>query len=127
MKAYANMKGIQIVGDLPIYVNFDSADVWHEPENFKMDSDGRMEVVAGVPPDYFSKTGQRWGNPVFNWEKMQENGFAWWIRRVQHNLSLFNVVRIDHFRAFVNYWEIPSGREDRGQRGLGRSTDGCFF
>lgn len=107
LKAYANMKGIQIIGDLPIYVNFDSADVWHEPENFKMDANGRMEVVAGVPPDYFSKTGQRWGNPVYDWEKLQRNNFAWWVRRMRHNLSMFDVVRVDHFRAFVNYWEIP--------------------
>ncbi|MCA9394639.1 MAG: 4-alpha-glucanotransferase [Candidatus Omnitrophica bacterium] len=108
LKSYAMMKGIHIVGDLPIYVNFDSADVWTNPTNFKMDREGRMEVVAGVPPDYFSKTGQRWGNPVYDWAAMTEDNFSWWIRRVQHNLNLFNIVRVDHFRAFVNYWEIPS-------------------
>lgn len=108
LKAYASMKSIQIVGDLPIYVNFDSADVWQEPGNFKMTEDGHMKVVSGVPPDYFSKTGQRWGNPVYDWTAMAKDGFKWWVRRVQYNLKLFNIVRVDHFRAFVNYWEIPA-------------------
>ncbi|MBZ0167532.1 MAG: 4-alpha-glucanotransferase [Candidatus Omnitrophica bacterium] len=107
LKAYANMKSIQIIGDLPIYVNFDSADVWHDPGIFKMDREGHMKVVAGVPPDYFSQTGQRWGNPVYDWAAMEKDGFQWWIRRVQHNLRQFDIVRVDHFRAFVNYWEIP--------------------
>lgn len=111
LKAYANMKGISIMGDLPIYVNFDSADVWFEPEIFQMSAEGKMDVVSGVPPDYFSKTGQRWGNPVYDWDKLIETDFDWWKRRVRHNLNLFNIVRVDHFRAFVNYWIIPEAEE----------------
>lgn len=111
LKQYANSRNIDIIGDLPIYVSYDSADVWKEPQWFKMDGAGNLDVVAGVPPDYFSKTGQRWGNPVYNWDNLKTSGFEWWLRRIRQNLTLFDFIRIDHFRAFVNYWEIPSTEE----------------
>lgn len=111
LKQYANSKNIDVVGDLPIYVSYDSADVWKEPEWFKMDASGNLDVVAGVPPDYFSQTGQRWGNPVYNWENLKSSRYKWWTRRIRQNLTMFDFIRIDHFRAFVNYWEIPSTEE----------------
>ncbi|WP_027370542.1 4-alpha-glucanotransferase [Desulfovermiculus halophilus] len=111
LKKYTNHKGIQIIGDLPIYVSFDSAEVWAQPEQFKLDEQGTPVTVAGVPPDYFSSTGQLWGNPVYDWERMEDTGFAWWIQRLQHTFSLYDIVRIDHFRGFVGYWEVPYAEE----------------
>jgi 4-alpha-glucanotransferase len=108
LKTYAQQKGVLILGDIPIYVSFDSADVWKDPQFFKLDSNKNLTVVAGVPPDYFSETGQRWGNPIYNWDKLKETGFQWWINRIKFNLNLFDVIRIDHFRGFVNFWEIPA-------------------
>ena len=102
-------RGVTLMGDLPIYVAHDSADVWAAPELFKLDADGRPLVVAGVPPDYFSTTGQRWGNPIYDWDAMRADGFAWWIRRMKAMFANFDIVRIDHFRGFEAYWEIPGG------------------
>jgi len=109
LKAYCNRHGIQIVGDVPIFVAHDSADVWTNPDQFKLNSDGTPIVVAGVPPDYFSKTGQCWGNPLFNWDRMLADGFKWWIDRVRAVLQLVDIARIDHFRGFAACWEIPGG------------------
>jgi 4-alpha-glucanotransferase len=109
LQDYCNNKGIQIIGDIPIYVHYDSVDVWAHPELFKLAAEKQPVVVAGVPPDYFSATGQRWGNPVYNWNILQNTRYAWWVKRVKHNLSLFNLVRLDHFRGFVAYWEVPAG------------------
>ncbi|SNR96831.1 4-alpha-glucanotransferase [Humidesulfovibrio mexicanus] len=100
--------GIDLVGDVPIYVTHDSADVWANRGLFTLDRDGAPLKVAGVPPDYFSKTGQRWGNPVFDWEACEAQSFSWWISRLRHNLGLFDVVRLDHFRGFEAYWEIDA-------------------
>jgi 4-alpha-glucanotransferase len=111
LKEYANRKCIQIIGDLPIYVSYDSAEVWAQPEQFKLDAQGTPITVAGVPPDYFSSTGQLWGNPVYDWQKMEESGFAWWIKRLKHTFELYDIVRIDHFRGFVGYWEVPYGEQ----------------
>jgi len=108
LKDYCNRNGILIFGDIPIYVVHDSVDVWTHPEIFKLDSEGEPVVVAGVPPDYFSETGQLWGNPLFRWDVLKRTGYGWWIRRLEHNLKLFDVIRIDHFRGFVGYWEIPA-------------------
>ncbi|MDI7261555.1 MAG: 4-alpha-glucanotransferase [Thermodesulfobacteriota bacterium] len=108
LKDYCNKKGIQFVGDIPIYVNYDSADVWTHPELFNLDVEKRPLSVAGVPPDYFSKTGQLWGNPTFRWDILQKTGYGWWLHRISHNLRLFDILRIDHFRGFVAFWEIPS-------------------
>ncbi len=105
---YASEKGISIIGDLPIFVGHDSADVWSNQELFYLDPLGQPTVVAGVPPDYFSPTGQRWGNPLYRWDLMAENGYRWWIRRLSRVLSQVDEVRIDHFRGFVNYWEVPA-------------------
>lgn len=111
LKKYCKAKGILIVGDLPIYVQHDSADVWTNPSIFKLDKDGHVEFMAGVPPDYFSKTGQLWGNPVYDWDVLKKTNYAWWQARLKHNFSLFDIVRIDHFRAFVDFWQVPHGEE----------------
>jgi 4-alpha-glucanotransferase len=111
LKAYANEKSIQIIGDLPIYVSYDSAEVWAQPEQFKLDGQGTPINVAGVPPDYFSATGQLWGNPVYDWDQMEKTGFSWWIKRLKHTFFLYDIVRIDHFRGFVGYWEVPYGEK----------------
>jgi len=102
---------IELVGDVPIYVTHDSADVWANRRLFKLDETGQPLSVAGVPPDYFSETGQRWGNPVFDWEAVEREGFSWWIRRLRHNFGLFDLVRLDHFRGFQAYWEIDAEEE----------------
>lgn len=108
LKAYVNQLGIEIMGDLPFYVGLDSADVWGNRADFLLDEDGRPQFIAGVPPDYFSKTGQRWGNPIYNWEHMQETGFRFWKERLAYCGSLMDIVRVDHFRAFDTYWKIPA-------------------
>ena len=117
LKSYCNRRGIQIIGDIPIFVAHDSADVWTHPEQFKLNADGSPIVVAGVPPDYFSKTGQYWGNPLFNWDHMLADGFKWWIERVRAALEMVDIARIDHFRGFAACWEIPGGDEtaERGR------------
>ena len=108
LKSYGNSQGIEFIGDMPIYVNDDSADVWANPHLFRLNADRRPKFVAGVPPDYFSVTGQRWGNPVYDWPVMKKDGFSWWLKRLRHNLQLFDIVRIDHFRGLIGYWEIPA-------------------
>jgi len=108
LKSYANGKGIQIYGDLPIFVALNSADVWANQELYHLDEQGRPTMVAGVPPDYFSATGQRWGNPLYNWEKMAQSGFSWWHERFRWNFQLFDLVRVDHFRGFAACWAIPA-------------------
>lgn len=108
LKSYCNGLGIRIVGDIPIYVDYDSADVWTNPRFFKLDAKKCLEYVSGVPPDYFSETGQRWGNPVYDWARLKDEGYSWWIKRFGMNFRLFDVVRIDHFRGFEAYWEIPA-------------------
>ena len=108
LQKYCRYKGIRVFGDVALYVNHDSADVWTHPELFKLDQELNPVVVAGVPPDYFSETGQKWGNPVFDWGFLQKNDFGWWVERMKHNLDLFDLVRIDHFRGFLAAWEIPA-------------------
>ena len=103
LKKYANSLGIQMVGDIPFYVGLDSADVWAHRENFLLDQDGRPTFIAGVPPDYFSATGQRWGNPIYNWDFMKKDKFTFWIERMSYMGEMFDVVRVDHFRAFDTY------------------------
>ncbi|MGE5602988.1 MAG: 4-alpha-glucanotransferase [Nitrososphaerales archaeon] len=104
-------KGIRIIGDVPIFVAEDSADVWANPEQFRLDAEGKPTVVAGVPPDLFSATGQRWGNPHYNWDQMRGDGFRWWISRIQQTLRFVDIARIDHFRGFAAAWEIPASEE----------------
>ena len=109
LRAYAHEQGVGIIGDLPIYVSMDSADVWAEPAFFQLDSDGYPTETAGVPPDCFSRDGQLWGNPLYRWEAMKADGYGWWIRRVDGAAKLYDMLRIDHFRGFESYWAVPYG------------------
>jgi 4-alpha-glucanotransferase len=109
LKTYCQERGIRFMGDIPIYVAHDSADVWAHPELFDLDDQGRPNVVSGVPPDYFSATGQLWGNPIYRWDVLAASGYQWWIERFRGTLTLFDTVRLDHFRGFESYWEVPAG------------------
>lgn len=130
LKAYCNERSIRIVGDLPIYVAHDSADVWAHRDLFQLDEDGLQTVVAGVPPDYFSTTGQRWGNPIYRWDLMKDNAYSWWIRRFASVLKQVDFVRLDHFRGFEAYWEVPASEptaeHGRWQKGPGASLLGTL-
>ncbi|MBN1869589.1 MAG: 4-alpha-glucanotransferase [Candidatus Omnitrophica bacterium] len=127
LKDYCASKNVRLLGDLSIYMNLDSVDVWRYPENYKLDDQLNPIGVAGVPPDYFSKTGQRWGNPVYDWDHLQQSEFSWWIERFRFNFRLFDVVRIDHFRGLVQYWEIPI-KEKTAEKGKWNNvpTDAFF-
>jgi 4-alpha-glucanotransferase len=111
LKEYCNQKGIQIIGDIPIYVAYDSVDLWANPVIFRLDDTKRPHVISGAPPGYFSKTGQIWGNPLYRWDVLKERNYDWWIQRMEHTLNLFDVVRVDHFRGLVAYWEISAGEQ----------------
>jgi 4-alpha-glucanotransferase len=111
LRSYANENGIRIIGDIPIFVAPDSVDVWANRELFKLDKQGQPTVVAGVPPDYFSETGQLWGNPLYDWDALADQGFQWWQDRIRATLNMVDIVRIDHFRGFEAYWEVPAGQE----------------
>lgn len=111
LKAYANEKEVFIIGDIPIFAAYDSADVWADKELFQLDSAGHPTRVSGVPPDYFSATGQRWGNPLYDWDVHKKDGYKWWIRRIAHQLKMVDYLRIDHFRGFEAYWSIPAEEE----------------
>lgn len=125
IRSYANRKGVSVIGDIPIYVAYESADVYFHPELFDLNEEGRMKGVAGVPPDAFSADGQLWGNPLYNWKEMKKEGYAWWRDRMRHMLSLFDGVRIDHFRGFDTYFDIPAdavtARGGKWRRGPGKS------
>ena len=109
LKNHANERGVYLFGDLPFYVDLNGVDVWWDRELFRLDADGKPVAVAGVPPDYFNADGQLWGNPLYDWERMERDGFEWWLQRLQAQLRRFDLVRIDHFRALESYWEVPSG------------------
>ena len=109
LKDFCNRNHITVIGDIPIYVDYNSVDVWAHPEMFKLDGTKQPTHVSGVPPDYFSKDGQLWGNPLYRWNVMKKNGYRWWLRRFEHNSELFDLVRMDHFRGFVAYWQVPRG------------------
>jgi 4-alpha-glucanotransferase len=111
LRQYCRARGVRIVGDIPIYVALNSADVWAHPEQFLLDENRQAKAVSGVPPDYFSETGQLWGNPIYNWREMERSGFHWWIERFRGTFRLFDIVRVDHFRGFQAYWEIPAGEK----------------
>jgi 4-alpha-glucanotransferase len=123
---YANAKGIRIIGDIPIFVAHDSADVWAHPGLFHLDAKGKAKKVAGVPPDYFSETGQLWGNPLYRWDVMARSGYSWWIDRLKSTLQLFDVIRLDHFRGFEKYWAVP-GHEETAVSGKWESGPGPEF
>ena len=108
LRAYAHGRGVKIIGDAPIFIAYQSAEVWARQELFELDAHGRPTVVAGVPPDYFSATGQHWGNPLYRWSAHAAEGYAWWTERIRHTLRMVDIVRIDHFRGFADYWEIPA-------------------
>ncbi len=111
LKHYANSKGLKIIGDIPIFVAYDSADVWSNPELFFLAENGQPSIVAGVPPDYFSKEGQLWGNPLYRWDILARTGYDWWIRRLRITLAQVDIVRLDHFRGFEDYWAVPVAEE----------------
>jgi len=125
LKNYCHDRGIQIIGDIPIYVAHDSAEVWAHQHLFYLDNRGTPLVVAGVPPDYFSATGQRWGNPIYRWDVLAQSGYMWWIERFRSSFSMFDIIRIDHFRGFDAYWEIPASEETalKGQWVKGPGAD----
>lgn len=123
LKSYCNQAGVEMIGDLPFYVSYDSADVWSHRHLFALDERGNRTGVAGVPPDAFSADGQLWGMPVFKWEAHQEEGYKWWIERLRKNIELFDIVRLDHFRAFSAYWEVPAG-ENTARNGAWKPTPG---
>ncbi|MDI1246136.1 MAG: 4-alpha-glucanotransferase [Rhodoferax sp.] len=123
VKNYAHSKGVRLVGDLPIFVAHHGADCWARPDLYLLDALGQPSVVAGVPPDFFSATGQRWGNPLYNWDAMAQDGYRWWIERMRRQLHLADLVRIDHFRGFVDYWEIPA-EEPTAVKGCWRQGPG---
>ena len=112
LKAYANKNGVSIVGDIPIYVSLDSADTWSNPNLFQLDEDCNPIAVAGCPPDYFSESGQLWGNPLYDWKYNKDSDYSWWIKRIEHAFTLYDIVRIDHFRGFDEYYSIPYGNKD---------------
>ncbi len=126
LRRYANEKGIRIIGDVPSYVPLDSADVWANPELFQLDERRRPEVVAGCPPDAFTEDGQLWGNPIYHWEKMEQNGFVWWIKRLSAAAGMYDVVRFDHFRGFESYWAVPAG-DDTARNGRWVKGPGKIF
>ncbi|WP_462324443.1 4-alpha-glucanotransferase [Desulfoplanes sp.] len=123
LKQYATDRGVRLFGDMPIYVSLDSCDVWSHPELYELDTKRMPIYVAGAPPDYFSKQGQLWGNPVYNWERMEQNGFTWWIERLRHNGSMYDLVRLDHFRGFAAYWQVPACSKT-AQNGVWRPCPG---
>ncbi len=108
LRQYAKSQGVALIGDIPIYVNYDSVEVWCHPRFFKLDQEGAAKFISGCPPDYFSRTGQRWGNPVYDWAQLKKAKYSWWVQRIAHNLQLFDYLRIDHFRGFVSFWQIPA-------------------
>lgn len=111
LRQYAGERGIRFIGDVPIYVPLDSVDVWQEPQLFQLDEEGRPTVVAGCPPDAFTADGQLWGNPIYNWEAMEKEGFSWWLRRLKAAAGMYDVVRLDHFRGLESYWQVPAGEK----------------
>ena len=121
LKEYANARGVQIMGDIPLYVSEDSVEVWVYPELFLLDEEGAPTEVAGVPPDYFSEDGQLWGNPLYNWEKMKEDNYAWWSAKLKKALSMYDILRIDHFRGFDRFYAVPAGSPNAK---IGRWCDG---
>ena len=125
LKQYANDRGILIFGDIPFYVDYDSADVWANRQLFSIRESGKMKTVAGVPPDYFDKNGQLWNMPVYDWDRLRESGYDWWLSRLERNLELFDLMRLDHFRAFSAYWEVPAGHKTavRGKWTKGPGAD----
>ena len=127
LKEYCQTKEVAVFGDLPFYMSYDSVDVWVHPELFMLDNKKQPNYVGGVPPDYFSKSGQRWGNPTYNWRELEKTHFQWWISRIQHNLKLCDILRFDHFRGFTAYWQIPASFKTAKKGRWIRSPSKSFF
>ena len=127
LRDFCLKKKIRIIGDLPIYTDYDSSDVWTHPEIFKLNRKKKPRFVSGVPPDYFSRTGQRWGNPVYDWSVLKENEYDWWIQRLEHVLKLYDMVRVDHFRGFVAYWQVPAAHRTAAHGKWIRASAKDFF
>ncbi len=127
LKQYCNQLDIEIIGDVPIYIAYDSADLWSHPEIFQLNRYRNPEFIAGVPPDYFSKTGQLWGNPVYNWNALKKTGYSWWIERLKLNLTMFDRVRLDHFRGFFRFWRVPADEKTAKNGKWMKAPAGNFF
>ncbi len=127
LKDYCQMRNVRIFGDLPFYMSYDNADVWSHPEMFKLDSEKRPKFISGVPPDYFSKEGQLWGNPIYDWQELKKIGFQWWIERIRLNLTRCDILRFDHFRGFTAYWQIPATSKTAKEGQWIRSPSKSFF
>ena len=127
LKAFCKANVVSVIGDMPFYVNFDSADVWVHPELFSLNAKGKPRFVGGVPPDYFSADGQLWGNPTYNWQRMQENGFQWWLDRLSHSLRLYDKLRLDHFRGFVAYWQVSASAKTAKHGRWVKTPSPAFF
>lgn len=128
LRGYANQRDVQIIGDIPFYIAHDSADVWAEPENFQLNpKTGELDFIAGAPPDFFSSTGQLWGNPLYNWDYLQSNNFQWWIQRFNNLLAYVDLIRIDHFRGFEAYWQVPKGETTAINGEWVKAPGDCFF
>ncbi len=126
LKNYSNYKGLKLLGDMPFYISYDSVDVWVHPHYFCLDEHRNMAGEAGVPPDYFNDEGQLWRMPVFNWQRLRQDGYSWWIQRIRKNIELFDLLRFDHFRAFSAYWEVPSG-DETAKNGVWKQGPGADF
>lgn len=127
LKEYGRARGLSVMGDIPIFVAHDSSDVWAHPQLFRLKPDGRPEVVAGVPPDYFSATGQLWGNPLYDWDAMAREGYRWWVERLRATLRMVDLVRLDHFRGFESFWEVPAGEETAVKGRWVKGPGAAFF
>jgi 4-alpha-glucanotransferase len=127
LRRYCNERGIRLIGDIPFYVSHESADVWGRPDIFRLGASGRPVFVSGVPPDAFSRTGQLWGNPVYDWAALAKTGYSWWVDRIRHSLDMFDFARIDHFRGFVAYWRVPAGRKTAKSGRWVRGPGGAMF
>jgi 4-alpha-glucanotransferase len=126
LKHYCNTSGIRLFGDLPFYVSYDSADVWSNRKIFSLDKDGNMKFVSGVPPDYFNDDGQLWGMPVFRWDELKKQDYSWWVRRIENNMQMFDILRLDHFRAFSNFWAVDAS-EKTARKGKWKKGPGLEF
>jgi 4-alpha-glucanotransferase len=127
LRDYCHKKKVNIVGDLAFYVSYDSADAWAHPEILKLDSRKRLEYVGGAPPDFFSRSGQIWRNPVYEWKELQRTGFSWWMNRIRHYLNLFDLLRLDHFRGFIAYWQVPAAARTAKKGRWIKAKSGNFF
>jgi len=127
LKAYANAKGIALIGDLPFYLDYDAVEVWAQRENFMLDKNGNKTKVAAVPPDYFNEKGQLWGMPIYNWEKMKADGFKWWVNRLKKSRQIYDLIRLDHFRAFSTYWQVAANHDDAVEGSWEPGAGATFF